>query len=240
MSHFYNNRGELITEVPKNGGGTRSVTIKDARKNGWLPSVTTITKTSWEVAPNLMKWKLNTLIDLLREKPQNINLKNEQILNWYYNETGKATSKGSNIHDEITKHLRGEASSIDSELKSWIDENILEVYEIEKTFVNDKYAGTIDLICDLKGYGKTILDWKTQGFEKSPVVYDDHKFQLVAYQQLVDFNATESVDYSLVDVYISTVNDLIIPKPMKHDTVSWASDVWRDMVKYYYTRRKLD
>ena len=239
MSHFYKSDGTLITEVLGNNGKMRSATIADAKKNGWLPSVTTITKASWEIAPNLMKWKLETLIDLLREKPNNINLTNEQILNWYYDESGKAAKKGTNIHDEITKYLKGEESTIDSELKSWIDENIMEVYEMEKRYVNKKFAGTIDLICDLKDHGLSILDWKTQKFDKSPKQYDDHKFQLVAYKQLVYHNSTEFKNWNLVDVYISTLNELIVPKVMDDKTFEWASNSWNAMVKYYYTRRKL-
>ena len=228
MSHFYTKSGELITDI----------TIREARQQGLLPSVTTVTKASWD-NPQLTKWKITQLLKLLKEKPQNLNLTENQIMDWYYDETGKAMKKGSDIHDEIEKYLTGKKSKIDKELKSWIDENIFEVYEIEKRLVNNKFAGTIDLICDLKDYGLSILDWKTQGFDKYPVVYDDYKFQLVAYKQLVDFNSTEFKKHNLVDVFISTNNELIVPKVMKQDVRDWATSTWNKMIEYYYTRRKL-
>jgi hypothetical protein len=238
MSRFYKSDGTLITEVPKKTCGMRNATIADARKNGWKSSVTTITHDCIN-NDGIIQWKLDILHKVEKE---NQGASDKIIWAKYEHEVTKARELGTKTHNEISLHLRGKESKLKKHIKKWLDENILEVHEVEKTYVGEKTAGTIDVIAGFKDYGLGIGDWKTQGFDgvkKKLVWYQEHKLQLVAYKQLIDFNSTEFKKHTLIDIYISTLNELIVPKVLKQDTIDWARDTWNAMVKYYCVRKKL-
>ena len=69
LSHWYSADGQPMYEVPKaKGGGTRKTTIRDARKHGWYPSVTSILKIVDK--PFLNAWIANQAIEACIEVSQ--------------------------------------------------------------------------------------------------------------------------------------------------------------------------
>lgn len=77
-----------------------------------------------------------------------------------------------------------------SMLKGWFDKEVVEVYETEAVVVDlkGKGAGKIDLFCETRTHGPTLVDAKTQNVyirkdgSPSPKFYDDWPVQLAKYQ----------------------------------------------------------
>ena len=67
--HWYTPDGVLGTDVPYAGKreGFRRPTLRDARKNGWLPSVTTII--SLLDRPGLRAWRMARAIEIALAMP---------------------------------------------------------------------------------------------------------------------------------------------------------------------------
>ena len=59
-NHWYAKDGTPMYTVPAKSGEPRATTLRDAKKMGLLPSVTTIMKSA--ASPGLEAWKLNQMM----------------------------------------------------------------------------------------------------------------------------------------------------------------------------------
>lgn len=160
-----------------------------------IPSVTTVINTILH-KPGIAEWS-NTLglhgkkyLEVLNEK----------------------ANIGTYVHNAIERYLKGEDykpimfPALDKEVKIYLTSFIsfLNSHEIknpimEKTYVCEKYGGTVDLICELDG--KMVLcDFKT-----SKSFYISHFIQLSAYLALICKN-DEDLYNKIENCYIIRVN----------------------------------
>ena len=169
-------------------GKERNTTLRDAKKEGFVPSVTTIL--GMIAKPSLENWKINQALNsaLTLEKKDN-----ESLEEFAYRckqdskEIGrKAAERGTEIHANIEKGFLGLGTSSTYEIiQSWLDENFPdEEWIAEDSFcANQGYGGKIDL------YSKSgiFVDFKTKdnlkGKDPAKLVYDEHGMQLSAYAQ---------------------------------------------------------
>lgn len=129
----------------------------------------------------------------------------------------------------------------------WFRENVVSVYSTEDTVVNDLlgYAGTYDLIAEVKGLGRCVLDTKTQKNREKPLFYDTWEMQLAAYKEAISPSGSGGVR---IDNTIS----VIIPSttPAAPVVKVWNSDhghafecfhaclhLWRLNKKFPFERR---
>lgn len=127
MAHYYNKDGESRYQVKTaDGKKWRDTTIRDAKKNNWVPSVTTIMKLLDK--PAVTWWKLQKLqevawsvpnvemddtlsgFDLVDDQTGLIEINyyewSEEVYNNYKVETSKASDMGTKIHDALEEYIK--------------------------------------------------------------------------------------------------------------------------------------
>jgi hypothetical protein len=205
-THWYKNDGTPCYTVIGKNGKERNFTLADARKEGGVPSVTTILK----VAANegLNKWIKGNLLVSAATLPR---IEGESADDWIARveedarkQSQDAASLGTSIHASLEKAFMWKP--YDPEHNAYVDAVVNAVKKMfpnerwaaEKSFAHiDGFGGKIDLSSD-----NVIIDFKTTSFdEKTKTVgeYDEHKMQLAAYAHGLGI---KNPRYS--NVYVST------------------------------------
>ena len=201
MSHWYDKEGEPRYEVTGKKG-KRPSTLRDARKHGWVLSVSTV----WgDVVSRHMlnKWIQTELMKAFHEQVK-LRADSTGILSFedieklarseFNKNQQKAMGRGTDIHDHLEKHFKKE--EVPEEFKHLcqaVEAKLNEVcgpqeWEVERSFSHSLgYGGRTDLSND-----EWIVDFKTKEFPENPdvkkMVYDDHGVQLAAYDQGIPVN----------------------------------------------------
>lgn len=201
-SRWYDKDGNAINTVPKKSGGERKATLADAKKCGYLPSVTTILQAA--AKPALDRWKQRNAIIAALTTPridgENEDAFAERVLSQDVNSISDAAKdKGTAIHGGIEKALNGEPydESLSAYVLPVLDacKQFGGIVAREKAIVGDGYAGKMDAIF-INGDTLTVVDFKTcSALPKAQ--YDEHLLQLAAYAYPTDAR-------KVANIYIST------------------------------------
>lgn len=207
MGHFYSKDGKPQFTVIGKNGKERDSTIKDARENGWLPSVTTIlqildkpTINTWIQSQSILA--ALTLPRLPDESLDDFVLR-VQMDSRKHSEDAKRF--GTTIHACIESFLTSKPLPCDliyddkvkatwDNFRTFILDHNMVGNQCEVIKVNDKYCGTIDCLGKFLIYD-SIIDFKTQGTkENKPVIfYPEWIYQLAAYSQLCNLQTAKHV-----------------------------------------------
>lgn len=199
MGHWYDKKGRPRHKTIGLNGFPRDTTLRDAKKFGYVPSVTEIIKLR---APSyhLDRYKENQIIDAAWQqigKDQTYCQFKQEVLAKSVEHRDEAAKKGSIIHDELEKRLKGE----DGDKKH--DPVCLPVLEFLKTefpdsefiaeqsfYSNFGFGGTCDLHCKKTD---VIIDYKTKAKDcvQGLQMYDSHEMQLAAYAAGLFTNCTK-------------------------------------------------
>jgi hypothetical protein len=179
MSHWYDEKGRPQHTYKTKKGDIKPTTLRQARANGWFPSVTTVLSTI--AKPGLESWKIRTALgDAFDNRP----FANEDVRTYIGRIMDKATQRGeaimdfgTNIHNAIELALKGggwegsvmHPEGYEYELAEFVNpvaelfaDNKWKPVGLETVLVGDGYAGTADCIYMGKDeYG--IIDFKTTG-----------------------------------------------------------------------------
>lgn len=176
-------------------------TLREARKEGLRPSVTTILKDVL-VNRSLERWKQEQAIlaalTLPRQDKESLEEFARRVVEDARAQASVAAEWGTRIHQALENHLEGYVNQ-DSELGPWIREfsdlceaNALKPIATEQVVVHPVgFAGTCDLLAEWNGV-LSVIDYKSQnvrnkhlkrGVEPNPQYYDTWLLQLEAYRQ---------------------------------------------------------
>lgn len=200
MGHWYTKDGEAMYTIAKaKGDGMRDTTLRDAKKLGLLPSVTTITKAL--AAPALEAWKIRQALEQAYNAPPIHAETLKDCQSFWMSKAEEAGLKrmdfGTKIHDTIECALSTD--------KEWFDERVetptgeirdlsefvnptLELFKdnqwkvvgLEQVLVGNGYAGKTDVIyIGQDEYG--IIDFKTTKDAMKPFVPASYKMQIAMY-----------------------------------------------------------
>lgn len=189
--HFYDVDGNSAHELIGANGKLRSTTIRDARKLGLVPSVSTVKDVG--IGYNIMAWMLNLLLESTIKLPYNNSLTEKDwkadVMKHYNINRQKAAERGTEIHDKLDQYfIDGSICKKDERFLKPVIEKLNELFPgvvwiSEASFCSKThgFGGRVDL------HSKThniVLDFKTK--DKNDITkvqqYDDHKMQLAAYQ----------------------------------------------------------
>lgn len=191
--HWYTQSGEPRYEQLTQKGGLRATDLRDARKQGLVPSVTTVLQVV--AKPQLENWKREQAVMAALTLPRR---EGESEKSWLYRidrdsqaQTEAAASEGNRIHDAIEayykegyptngpyiKHVRATVAEI-KRLYPGVND-----WRSEDSFAHlSGYGGKVDLhspstgiVVDFKGKDGDFSDGKK-------LAYDQH-WQLAAYQR---------------------------------------------------------
>jgi hypothetical protein len=186
--HWYGRDGSSQYEIVGKTG-RRNTTLRDARKLGLVPSVTTIIKCA--AAPGLELWKANQLMMAALTLPKR---DDESEAKWLERvvhdskETGRnAADRGSLIHAAIQGHYEGKR--IEPGMLAYChgaSESLAETFGADLPWVAEQsfahpmgFGGKVDIHC-----GIVVADFKTKEFDDplKKMAYDEHAMQLAAYR----------------------------------------------------------
>ena len=193
----------VATEQPTHwyrpdGSSAYGSTLREARSEKLLPSVTTVT--SLLAAPGLEAWKQSELVMAAltmpeSEKSEDLNVLAKQIVAESKRAGKDAANLGTQVHDQCEAILRNgtwEKNLMTEAIYAWVLENVKSVKWCEKTLVDNLvgYAGRADALIDHVEHGLTLIDWKTQKFKKQkkgfkPKFYNKWILQLAAYAECI-------------------------------------------------------
>jgi hypothetical protein len=184
-SHWYTADGQpSYTRIAKNGN-VRNTTLRDAKKEGLLPSVTTIINVL--AKPGLDRWKQEQVLLASLTLPR---LENELEADWLkrVTEDSRATGKdamkrGTDMHNVLEAYFSQVylpeyphyTRRTEEALRNHFGDQF---WHCEKSFAHELgYAGKCDLFSE-KGI---VCDFKTKESLENAAVYDEHILQLIAY-----------------------------------------------------------
>jgi len=239
--HWYTQEGEPMYTIIGANGKERNTTLRDAKKESLVPSVTTIL--GMIAKPSLENWKinqaLNSALTLKRQEGESLDSFAFRCKQDSKKIGLDAAAKGTKIHYEIEKGFLGEGKSKPYKvIKKWLDKNFPnEEWIAEDSFCADSgYGGKIDL------YSKSgiFIDFKTKDNleDKVPskLVYDEHGMQLSAYAQGCGFD-----DVERVSIFVDRANTgLIACHIWDKDTHARHLSMFNSILEYWKLVKNYD
>lgn len=185
--HWYTKAGESAYDCIGNNGQKRHTTLRDARKLGLCPSVTTIIKCA--AAPGLEVWRQQQMMLSALTLPR---ADGETEADWLARvvvdskETGrKAADRGTEIHGAIECYFQGERPREYEPHARAANEAIGDHFgemswKAEKSFAHPMgFGGKVDLHSE-----HAVCDFKTKEFGQDDDLktWPEHRMQLAAYR----------------------------------------------------------
>lgn len=189
--HWYSRCGEPRYEVLAASGLPRATTLSDARKHGYVPSVTTVLGVL--AKPALETWKVKqgilAALTLTRQPDESDEAYLARVLSDSGEQAKKAAEEGTRIHDACEHAMKGEwfppqyephVAAVRAELTRLFPS--VTDWVAEASFASPMgYGGKVDLHSPSTGI---VVDYKGKDGDFSDgkkLAYDQH-YQLAAYQ----------------------------------------------------------
>ena len=212
-SHWYYPDARPCYEVPyaDPSKGMRPTTLRDAKKLGLIPSVTTVLRVLDK--PALTSWKIEQAVLAVMTTPKLSGEADDAFIKRVLTtdreqdaEAAKARELGTRIHDAIEAALSFNAINQD-ELAVYVApvvaacKSLGNALATEKIMVGEGYAGRIDAILD--GNEITVVDFKTTKTLPKESWWE-HQLQTAAYCAALGNTGNKRI--KSCNIYIDTIN----------------------------------
>jgi hypothetical protein len=187
MSHWYDKDGKAAYTQLLKSGKERPTTLRDARKQTLVPSVTTVLGV--EAAPALVNYKINQVLEAVLNHPINNLLSVDEWKKDIIIKSGEhaknAARRGSELHDALEEYytykIMPDHWDFIEPVVEFLEERFPKAeWEAEKSFCDPLgFGGKVDLHCPCG----IVLDFKTKDTDdlKKMRAYDSHHMQTAAY-----------------------------------------------------------
>lgn len=244
-AHWYSREGHPTHTVIGSNGAERDTSLRDARKLGLFPSVTSILNVI--AKPGLDSWIVSQGILAALTLPKNegepLDAFARRVVVDMDGQRDKAAVTGRRIHAAIDQLLSGmmpdpEMSPYLVSVGKWFDEIGLKPDLIEADMVSLEwgYGGRIDLYADIAGR-PALVDFKSQDIKKDkPNFYESWPLQLAAYRQTLH-EAGKPV-HACYSVVVDTKKGCPIhvrewtAEELEFDAFAGAFTLWKYLKKY--------
>jgi hypothetical protein len=264
MAHYYSADGTLVAEVDNASkpGEKRPTDLRDARKLGLYPSVTTMMAIMNK--PALNDWKvrkaLQEFLDQVRVGIQHIGddravistiiKQSEAYGNW-------AAEFGTEVHKGMQRGFAGMEHLFQMEgtrevtegLRDYMQHNGYETQHFERTMVSPQYgcAGTVDWL-GLHWGVPAIVDFKTQDFTLGPRGgyvglnwYDEYPIQLAAYDTMLMVIEGRTERLKRISLVASRTDPgLVVPKEYTEEDRERYDEAWFRLLSLWKLLRRYD
>lgn len=239
-THWYTKDGIPAYQVKGKNGKMRNTTLRDARSEGYLPSVTTIIGCA--AKPGLDRWKQEQVLLAALTTERVVGETESEYLSRIMEDSReqgrKAAERGTAIHESIERfysdrkvsdnldHVRGVESALTAHFSNseWL---------AEKSFGSSLgFGGKTDLCAP-----GIVVDVKTKEFSKDklPEAYDEHLMQLAAYRE-----GLEMPEARCANLFVSANNPGLV------HLVEWTQDdlekgwaMFEGLLNYWYAKTGL-
>jgi hypothetical protein len=181
----------------------------DAKKNGWVPSVTHVTKASNK--PQLNDYKTEQAVLAVMTTPRHDGealdafIKRVLHIEKQQEQHAKAArEKGKRIHEAI--QLTSTGKPFDPDLEQFVGPAVRKLTELgrviqtEKVIIGAGYGGTMD--CLVEGHDLWVIDYKTSENLPTKGAWPEHQMQLGAYAAAIGNTGDKHV--RCANIYVST------------------------------------
>jgi hypothetical protein len=186
--HWYDKDGTPRYSVIGKNGKERPTNIKDAKENGWLPSVTNILNVA--AKPGLQKWKLQQMLHaaltLPRIEGETDDAFAERVIEDSEAQSKKAAEKGTELHAAIEQYIQETAA-----ISEWDDHILAVTSELLQYGIDLKDGKAEHSFASPLGFGgkldwhddNVLIDFKTKNeiIEGKQLAWPEHCWQLAAY-----------------------------------------------------------
>ena len=239
--HWYTKQGDPAYTTLGKTGDERPTTLRDARKHGLVPSVTTVLKAA--ANEGLNRWIKSNLLVAAATLPR---LEGESADDWITRVEEDARKQGSDaanlgtqIHASLERAYSGLAYN--PEHMQYVTATML---EIEKIFPLENWKSEVSFAHKL-GFGgkidlsspKIVIDFKTSAFDedkKDVGGYDEHLMQLAAYAKGLE------IEYPYcANVYVSTtVPGLVRITEYSAADIERGWEMFKNLLLYWQAKNK--
>ena len=241
--HWYDKSGKPMYTVKAKDGADRPTTLRDARKMGLVPSVTTIM--SVMAKPGLEAWKMNQMMMAALTLPRAPDEPEEQFIERIQKDSKeqakRAAERGTSIHEALEKFYEGVLYYEHHEHQMGVDAAMqahfgIQNWKTETAFASELgYGGKLDLHC-MDGEG-IVVDFKTKEFTDPAKIflYDELPMQLVAYRMGLDKPRARCAN-----VFVSvTQPGLVHIKEWTEDELMRAWNMFGALKQFWYAKTEL-
>lgn len=245
--HWYKKDGSpAYTIIGKTG--ERPTTLRDARKENLVPSVTTIIRCA--AAPGLMNWMLDQAIMAALTLPRLMDVdKYESDADYMVRikadskeQARKAAERGTLIHAYVQEGFSGVPTDA---LKEWtldgakffisardllLEECGTVKWKTEESFATDRYGGKVDLHSD-----RHVIDIKTTDKDLATIrTWDEHALQLGAYRHGLEMDFAHC---GILYIHVNTAESKLIWISEEDIQKGWKC--FNALLDYYYAKTNL-
>ena len=239
--HWYAIDGEPKYTIIGKNGKERNTTLRDARKEHFLPSVTTILKVADK--PALNRWKENQILlaalTLPKVDGETVDQFAKRVQEDANQQSKDARELGSEIHGAIESFfLTGNFNP------EFTDEVLATNKALTTRYGNQKWLAERSVTHSL-GYGgkvdlhsaDVIVDYKTKDFDENnlPKGYDEQCMQLAAYRACIN------PDAECANLFVSRTNPgLVHLHEWSEDELTKGFEMFRHLLAYWKLMKSYD
>jgi hypothetical protein len=244
-NHWYAKDGTPTYTVTAKNGEQRSTTLRDAKKMGLLPSVTTIMKAA--ASPGLEAWKLNQMMLAALTLPRAEGEGEESFIKRIQadskDQARKAAERGTQVHTAIEQFFDGQINANDLPYLEPVYKVVNDtfgnlVWAVEKSFAAESgFAGKVDLH-SRDGEG-VVADFKTKEFTSDTLEkvagFDENVMQLAAYR-----NGLKLPNARCANIFVSvTEPGLVVVKEWTQEELARGWAMFDALKTFYYAKTQL-
>lgn len=244
-NHWYTKDGSPAYSVKGKDGQPRSTTLRDARKLGLLPSVTTIMKVA--ASPGLEAWKMNQMMLAALTLPRGEGENEESFIKRVQADSKeharKAAERGTQVHTAIEQFFDGQINANDLPYLEPVYKAVNDTFgnlmwAVEKSFAAESgFAGKVDLH-SRDGDG-VVADFKTKEFTSDTlekvVGFDENVMQLAAYRKGLKLPSARCAN-----IFVSvTEPGLVVVKEWNQEELARGWAMFDALKTFYYAKTQL-
>jgi hypothetical protein len=244
-NHWYAKDGTPAYTVTAKNGEQRSTTLRDAKKMGLLPSVTTIMKAA--ASPGLEAWKLNQMMLAALTLPRAEGEGEESFIKRVQADSKeharKAAERGTQVHTAIEQFFDGQINANDLPYLEPVYKAVNDTFgnlmwAVEKSFAAESgFAGKVD-IHSRDGEG-VVADFKTKEFTSDTLDkvagFDENVMQLAAYRK-----GLKLPNARCANIFVSiTEPGLVVVKEWTQEELVRGWAMFDALKTFYYAKTQL-
>ena len=244
-NHWYAKDGTPTYTVTAKNGEPRATTLRDAKKMGLLPSVTTIMKAA--ASPGLEAWKMNQMMLAALTLPRGDGESEESFIKRIQadskDQARKAAERGTEVHTAIERFYDGHLNAKDLPYLEPVYKSVDKAFgnlawAVEKSFATESgFAGKVDL--HSRDAGGVVIDFKTKEFTSESLEkvagFDENVMQLAAYRQGLDLPKARCAN-----IFVSvTEPGLVVVKEWTEEELARGWAMFDALKTFYYAKTQL-